>query len=114
MVDFNITEPSPSEPKIKKDIVVIMDGSDSISPEQFKKGNQALKHLIEMEEENGHDTKFAAVTYSNSATVNFSFLPLKEAANEILKIHHPGGQTNTQAALVEARKLFQDPLRRSG
>lgn len=107
-------KPPPSEPKIKRDVVVIMDGSGSIPSDQFQKGNQAIKHLIEMEEESEHDTRFAAVTYSDSASVNFSFLSLEEAGNKILKIHHPGGQTNTQAALALARKLFEDPGQHSG
>ncbi|XP_068685400.1 cartilage matrix protein-like [Montipora foliosa] len=107
-------KPSLPEPKIKRDVVVIMDGSGSIPSDQFQKGNQAIKHLIEMEEESEHDTRFAAVTYSDSASVKFSFLSLEEAGNKILKIHHPGGQTNTQAALVEARKLFEDPGKSSG
>ena len=91
-----------------------MDGSGSIPSDQFQKGNQAIKHLIEMEEESEHDTRFAAVTYSDSASVNFSFLSLEEAGTKILKIHHPGGQTNTQAALALARKLFEDPGQHSG
>ena len=55
------------------------------------------------------DQKYAAVTFSSSATVNFKFLPYCSAANEIKQIPYPGGWTNTQDGLTEAKKLFDDP-----
>ena len=57
----------------------------------------------------GTDTKYAAVTFSTSASVNFKFLPYSSAASEIMKIPYPGGSTNTQAGLAEAERMFDDP-----
>ena len=54
-------------------------------------------------------TNYAAVTFSNTATVNFKFLPYTTAASELTKITYPNGGTNTQAGLAEAKKLFIDP-----
>ena len=56
-----------------------------------------------------YGTKYAAVTFSYTATVNFKFLPYSTAASEITKITYPGSLTNTQAGLAEAKKLFEDP-----
>ena len=56
-----------------------------------------------------YETKYAAVTFSNTATVDFKFLPYSTAASEITKITYPSGSTNTQAGLAEAKKLFMDP-----
>ena len=93
-----------------KDIVVVMDGSASLGSDEFNMGKKALKSLIELEGQGGNDTKYAAVTFSSSAVVNFSFLPYTEAANEILTISYPDGETNAYAGLKKAKKLFADPL----
>ncbi|XP_068685047.1 cartilage matrix protein-like [Montipora foliosa] len=114
IMNINLDKPSSLAPQTEKNIVVLMDDSSSIEEDQFDKGKQALKHMMEIEKERGRNTKFAVVTYSSNATVNFSFLPVDVAANEIEKIYHSGGRTNTQAALVEARKLFEAHERRSG
>ena len=87
-----------------------MDGSASVKSDEFGKGKTALKHLMELESESGSDTQYAAVTFSDSATVNFKFLPYATAANEIMKIPYPEGETNTQAGLEGAKKLFEDPF----
>ena len=92
-----------------EDIVVVMDGSGSIGSCEFNKGKKALKHMMELANVHGSDTKYAAVTYSNSATVNFKFLPYATAANKVMQMSYPNGMTNTQAGLVEAKKLFDDP-----
>lgn len=96
----------------KEDIVVVMDGSGSVGSCEFGKGQKALKHMMGLAIENypSIDTKYAAVTFASSAAVNFKFLPYATAANEIMKISYPSGMTNTQAGLVEAKKLFDDPL----
>lgn len=92
-----------------EDIVVVMDGSGSIGSCEFNKGKKALKHMMGLANVHGSDTKYAAVTYSNSATVNFKFLPYATAANKVMQMSYPNGMTNTQAGLVEAKKLFDDP-----
>ena len=92
------------------DVVVVMDGSGSIPPCEFAKGKEALKHLMDTLHKDGHDSKYAAVTFSTTATVNFKFLPYSTAASRITTISYPGGATNTQAGLAEAKKLFDDPI----
>ena len=57
----------------------------------------------------GYDSKYAAVTFATTATVNFNFLRYSSAASEITRISYPSGSTNTQAGLAEAKKLFDDP-----
>lgn len=94
---------------ILEDVVVVMDGSGSIGSCEFRKGKKALEHMMKLARYNPlYDTKYAAVTFGTSATVNFKFLPYTSAANEIRKIRYPSGLTNTQAGLEEARKLFAD------
>ena len=56
-----------------------------------------------------YDSKYAAVTFSTTATVNFKFLPNSLAASKLTRIPYPDGSTNTQAGLAEAKKLFDDP-----
>ena len=55
------------------------------------------------------DTKYAAVSYSNIAVVDFKFLPYSTAANNIMQIRYVGGSTNTQHGLDKAKRLFEDP-----
>lgn len=90
------------------DVVVVMDGSGSVGSCEFKKGKKALYYLLGMKHEKA-DLKFAAVTFSNSARVNFKFLPFSSGASELQKVSYPSGMTNTQAGLTEAKKLFDDP-----
>ena len=93
-----------------EDIVIVMDGSSSIASCEFGKGKKALQHMMRLAEKGRlHDTKYAAVTFATSATVNFKFLPYSSAANKITQITYPGGGTNTQAGLTEAKRLFDDP-----
>ena len=91
------------------DVVIVMDGSGSIPYCEFAKGKEALKHLMGTLHRDDHDSKYAAVTFSTTATVNFKFLPYSSAASKITTIPYPGGSTNTQAGLAEAKKLFDDP-----
>ena len=91
------------------DVVIVMDGSGSIPYCEFAKGKEALKHLMGTAHKSGYDSKYAAVTFSTTATVNFKFLPYLTAASKITTIPYPAGSTNTQAGLAEAKKLFDDP-----
>ena len=90
-------------------MVIVMDGSGSVDSCQFEKGKKALQHMVELASLSRRVVKFAAVTFASSATVNFNFLPYSSAANEISQIPYPGGGTNTQAGLTEAKKLFDVP-----
>ena len=52
------------------------------------------------------DTKYAAVSYSNYAKVDFKFLPYSTAANAIMNVRYVGSSTNTQDGLAKAKGLF--------
>ena len=114
VLGIGINDPGRPAPEIKKDVIIIMDGSGSVAGDQFDKGKQAIKHMMDMEEEHGQDTKFAAITFSSGATCNFTFLSIEEAGIAIGRIRHPDGDTNTQAALVKARSLFEGHEQISG
>ncbi|KAJ7379024.1 hypothetical protein OS493_018818 [Desmophyllum pertusum] len=74
-----------------------------------RQGPEIEDNVVVMDGSGLVDAKYAAVTFSTSANVNFKFLPHSTAASEILKIPYPNGATNTQAGLAEAKKLFDDP-----
>jgi len=66
--------------------------------------------MMKMAKENPNvDTKYAAVSYSNTAIVDFKFLPYSTAANDIMQIRYEGRSTNTQDGLEKAKRLFEDP-----
>ena len=89
--------------------MVVMDASGSIGEWHFERGRRALKTMMELEADSKNDTKYAAVTFSNNASVNFPFLPCTESANKILEIpYEKDGLTNTQAGLARAKKLFDE------
>ena len=52
------------------------------------------------------NTKYAAVTFANSVTVNFRFLPHHKAANKMESIPYSRGLTDTQAGLREPKRLI--------
>ena len=91
------------------DTVIVLDGSESVPRCEFSKAKEALKHLMSTLRIPLYDSKYAAVSFATTATVNFKFLPYSSAANEITRISYPDGSTNTQAGLAEAKKLFDDP-----
>ena len=97
-------------PLFIEDIVIVMDGSGSIMRCEFQKGKKALQHMMGLVNKPRSDVKYAAVTFASSARVNFKFLPYSSAANKITEISYPSGSTNTQAALTEAKKLFDNPF----
>ena len=91
------------------DVVIVMDGSSSIGRCEFERGRAAMMNLIlAASKRTGADEKFAAVTFSNSASVNFKFLPYSAAQQQLMRISYPGGGSNTQAGLEMAKTLFQD------
>ena len=91
------------------DTVIVLDGSGSVPRCDFSKAKEALKHVMDTLHNRRYDSKYAAVTFSTTATVNFKFLPYSSAASEIARIPYPNGRTNTQAGLAEAKNLFDDP-----
>ena len=56
-----------------------------------------------------YDTKYAAVTFGSTATVNFRFFSYPSVASEKVKLSYPGGWANSEAGLAAANKLFDDP-----
>ena len=92
------------------DNVIVMDGSTSVGDCEFRRGKVAIKNLMKSANaiavEAGYDEKYAAVTFSTSASVNFKFLPYSTAVQRLSMIDFPSGSTNTQAGLAEARNLF--------
>ena len=91
------------------DIVIVLDGSESVRRCEFSKAKEALKHMMDTLNNPKSDSKVAVVTFSTTATVNFKFLPYSLAASKLTRIPYPDGSTNTQAGLAEAKKLFDDP-----
>ena len=54
--------------------MVVLDGSGSIGSCEFKNGKKALKYMMKMAENTPTvDTKYAAVSYSSNAVVDFEF-----------------------------------------
>ena len=93
-----------------EDIVIVMDGSWSIGNCEFEKGKKALKNMLRFAgSSSGYDSKYAVVTFSTNATVNFNFLSYSAASEGITQLSYPGGFTNTNYGLAEAKKLFDNP-----
>ena len=91
-----------------KDIVMVIDGSQSIGSCEFERGKKALKNMLLAAHKKNRDEKYAAVTFSRSARVNFKFLRYSEAQTGLTGIPYPGSWTNTQAGLANAKELFED------
>ena len=88
------------------DVVFIIDDSGSISRDQFNKGLNAIRLLI------GKATRlanFAAIKFSNKATLLFTFVSPGQAMGKLWNVARNPGMTNTQDALKMARNLFQNP-----
>ena len=96
------------------DNVIVMDGSGSVGNCEFKRGKAAIKNMMKSANavavENKYDEKYAAVTFFDSASVNFKFLPYSTAEQRLSMVQFPDGVTNTQAGLAEAMKLFVESL----
>ena len=90
------------------DNVMVIDGSQSVGSCEFNRGKVALKNAMLAADNNNRDEKYAAITFSRSARVNFKFLPYLEAKRALTRIPYPNGWTNTQAGLAKAKELFED------
>ena len=89
------------------DVVFIIDDSGSIPHDQFNKGLEALKILIQS---SAWGTNIAAIKYSNTAKLLFKFVSKDQAKSNLANVHQNNGATNTQAALKMAREnLFLNP-----
>ena len=87
---------------------MVIDGSQSVGSCEFNIGKVALKNAMLAADNNNRDEKYAAITFSRSARVNFKFLPYLEAKEALTRIPYPNGWTNTQAGLAKAKELFED------
>ena len=96
------------------DNVIVMDGSGSVGVCEFKRGKAAIKNMMKSANavaiKNKYDEKYAAVTFSTSAKVNFKFLSYSTAEQRLSMVQYPDGLSNTQAGLAEAMKLFVESL----
>ena len=112
---------NPTNTRVKRqastlliDNVIVMDGSGSVRKCQFQRGKVAIKNMMKSANavavKNKYDEKYAAVTFSDSASVNFKFLPYSTAEQKLSMVQFPNGYTNTQAGLAEAMKLFVESL----
>lgn len=93
----------------QEDIVVILDRSGSIGDCNFDKAKQALKNMLDLASEVGYDNRYAGVTFASDATTNFNFVANPDAGIKIKSLPYIPGSTNTQAALKEAKRVFEDP-----
>jgi len=89
------------------DVVLVFDASNSIRKRDFHKGVKALQGLIERARKDDH---FAAITYSDKATVAFDFTNPETAKHNLnTRVSFIGKKTNTQEAFEICRtKLFQN------
>ena len=118
MTNFLLINPTNTRRKRRAvtliDNVIVMDGSGSVGDCEFKRGKVAIKNLMKsvnaIAVKAGYDEKYAAVTFSTSASVNFKFLPYSTAVQRLSTINFPDGGTNTQAGLAEARNLFLESM----
>ena len=92
------------------DAVFIIDDSGSIPSDDFNKGLKALRTMIEGAQSEHPGSKFAAIKFSDQATLLFNFISPDQAKKKLLNVVHSGGLTNTQDALKMARRdLFLNP-----
>ena len=94
---------------IQEDIVVILDRSESIEKCNYERAKQALKTVLDIASEIGYDDRYAAVTFATDATTDFKFVVNPVAGIKIKNLPYRPGSTNTQAALKEAKRIFEDP-----
>ncbi|XP_074632209.1 integrin alpha-1-like [Acropora palmata] len=88
------------------DVVLIFDSSNSIRRRDFYRGVKALEVIIDKAQP---DTHYAAITFSQKATISFDFTDY-ETAKQYLhsRVRFIGHNTNTQEALQKCRtELFQ-------
>ena len=92
------------------DAVFVIDDSGSIPSDDFNKGLKALRTMIEGAQSEHPGSKFAAIKFSDQATLLFNFVSPDQAKKKLLNVVHSGGLTNTQDALKMARRdLFLNP-----
>lgn len=99
-------------PSLSFDAVFVIDTSKSISQDGHRNSLRALRLLID---KTNPETKFAAISYSNKATLRFNFTKKEEAIGKlnVTMIPFEGGDTNTQEAIDKCTKLILNPRSRA-
>lgn len=97
-----------SSPSLNYDAVFVIDSSKSITEKGHSKSLRALRLLIE---KTNPSPRFAAISYSNKATLRYNFTRKEEAIEKlnVREIPFEGGDTNTQEALDKCTKLILNP-----
>ncbi|CAB4032098.1 Hypothetical predicted protein [Paramuricea clavata] len=105
-------------PPIQEDTVIVMDASGSIGSCEFEQGKIAMSQMMKMCKVKAkkaglsYDCRYAGVSFSNSATLDFNFSPINQASKKIRTVTYPGWGTNTHAGLEEAEKVIRAGLYR--
>ena len=88
-------------------VIYVIDSSNSIRAENFKKGLQALVYLTERA---SPKTLYAVVNFATEATVlTPKFIPYNETIALLPTVKRKAGLTNTQEALQVCRdKLYEN------
>ena len=97
-----------SSPSLNYDAVFVIDSSKSITEEGHSKSLRALRKLIEKTKPG---PRFAAISYSDEATLRFNFTRRDDAIAklDVREIPFEGGDTNTQDALDKCTNLIFNP-----
>ncbi|XP_032223549.1 cuticlin-6 [Nematostella vectensis] len=85
-------------------VVYLIDSSNSLGQRNFTIALNALKLLTS---KSRPGTRFAAITFADTARISFPFTTRKEAYRQLSKVPFIAGTTNTQEALnLAQRELF--------
>ena len=97
-----------SSPSLNYDAAFIIDSSKSITQKGHSKSLRALRKLIE---KTNPGPRFAAISYSDTATLRYNFTAKDDAIEKlnVREIPFEGGDTNTQDALDKCIKLILNP-----
>ena len=89
-------------------VIYVIDSSNSIRAENFKKGLRALVYLTERA---SPKTLYAVVNFATEATIlTPTFISMNETISLLPTVHRKAGLTNTQEALQVCKDmLFENP-----
>ncbi|XP_067683598.1 collagen alpha-1(XXI) chain-like [Haliotis asinina] len=94
---------SQSCPSVRRDLVILLDSSGSLTKEQFEEAKKFLASFIDNLEVSAEAYQIAVVRFSDSTRREAKLGQFNEKKGElmskVLKIYHNGGGTNTSKAL---------------
>lgn len=92
---------------VKHDVVFLIDSSRSLTRRSFHHRLKALRRLTERGRPN---TRYAAITFSKHAKIEFNFSSQADTEVKLRSVKHMAGATNTQEALRKCRTevMFND------